>query len=312
MKLCKHSWLHPFIPKQSPVDRSIDIALSTTRMGGGRQSRRHARLQGSTSCPNTSPACSWGSLSPASTGLVSLPSRRHSAWGSPYPETCGWGFQLLLQATPGWLKNGTVNNLRASRKIASEALYMELVFPESSGEEGGEPKWKLKLAKPSNALPTPQAAGRMRYYLFAYTSTVRTKPGRLGQQSMAVLEQKLQARPTCFNSTVNKQNKQKTLEIKSNCKEESIAEGLLWWQENTYGRWSEGTSPAEFWGRSDSTTLPDSHDLPWIIIWQAHNLWALWHLKGSGKSGCKSNIVNIKNGNNRGGVVIRLLLRLLI
>lgn len=261
MKLCKHSWLHPFIPKQSPVDRSIDIALSTTRMGGGRQSRRHARLQGSTSCPNTSPACSWGSLSPASTSLVSLPSRRHSAWGSPYPETCGWGFQLLLQATPGWLKNGTVNNLRASRKIASEALYMELVFPESSGEEGGEPKWKLKLAKPSNALPTPQAAGRMRYYLFAYTPTVRTKPGRLGQQSMAVLEQKLQARSTCFNSTVNKQNKQtkdfgnkKQLQRVEYCWRASVMAGKYIWEV------VRGDFPRRVLGE----------------IWQHHVTWFTW------------------------------------
>lgn len=173
--------------------RSIDTNLSTTCMGGGWQ---HARLSGSTSCPNTFPVHSWGSPSPNNISLdVTAPFSVWFSLGYSLPryhrsKTCGQGFQLLLKVTPGWFKNGTTNNLWGSRKIASETFYMDVAFPESSGEEGGKPKWKLKLAKPGNALPAPQATGRMGYYLFSYMASVITKPGRLGKQSMAVLRGK--------------------------------------------------------------------------------------------------------------------------
>lgn len=152
-----------------------------------------------------------------------------------------------------------MNNLWDSRKIASEAFYMDMVFPESSGEEEGKPKWKLKLAKPDNALPAPQATGRMRYYLFSYTASIITKPGRLGQQSMAMLRGK-NANKTCFKSIVYKWNKYKTLEMKTYYyyKKHSTAEGLLWWQETQRPKQRDvqrELSLQSFGGRRESTMI---------------------------------------------------------
>ena len=172
----------------------VDSDSSPTCMGEGGQSEKHARLSGSTSRLNTVPVRSWGIPRPNNISLDAT--AFFSGWLSlGYPryhrgETCGQGFQLLLKATHGWFKNRTNEQLWGSRKTASEIFHMDMAFPESSEEQGGKPKWKLKLAKPGNALPAPKATGRMRYYLFSYTAYVITKSGMLGQQLMAMLRAK--------------------------------------------------------------------------------------------------------------------------
>ena len=207
MTFYRHLWLHSFIPKQPPMDmRSVDTILGTTCMGGGRKSRQHAGLAGSTSCPNTFPVYSWAAQAQPAAASHCCPLGVVQPGELPTQLPRRWDSWLKISAAPQshtWvIWKWDQEQALGSGKIASENFCMELVFPESTGEEGSKPKWKVKVAKPGHSLPTPQATGRLRCYLFAYTAAVRTKAGRLGQQSMAMLEEENTSR-TSFKSTVN-------------------------------------------------------------------------------------------------------------
>lgn len=142
--------------------------------------------------------------------LMSLPSSQcDSACGTPYPVTtevrlAARDFSCCSKPHWGGLKMGPQITSGAHEKkpvrLSARTWY-------SLKAQGGKPKWKLKLAKPGNALPALQATGRMRYYIFSYTASVITKPGRWEQPPMAVLRgKKIQTRPILSSLFTNEIN----------------------------------------------------------------------------------------------------------
>lgn len=89
---------------------------------------------------------------------------------------------------------------------------------------------------------------------------------------MAMLREK-NANKTCFKSIVYKRNKYKTLEIKPNYhyKEQSTAEGPLWWQEIQRPEQKDvqrKLSLQSFGGKPVSTVLPVPGHISKITVWQ--------------------------------------------
>lgn len=138
MMFYRHIWLHSFIPKQPPMDmRSIDTILCTTCMGGGRKSRQHTRLTGSTSCPNTFPVCSWGSSGSTSSSLTLLPSQHGSARGAPNTAAMEVAEDFSCSSKPylGGLKMGPWITSRAQEKYPVRISAWNWYSPKAPGRK---------------------------------------------------------------------------------------------------------------------------------------------------------------------------------